>query len=540
VGESRARDLAMEHRISLYRQWLGLMMHIAVLLLVVLVSVRTNEMFDSGFKGQEPSSDSLSPLVCIVLMGLLAAAAPEVLTSRLMDVIHAIAMARLIWQVLGTPSIYMLVFWNVRMTICRTSLALMHGNVPLTLILNLVYSCVSTCKYASLVKNCVHCGHQFPPWSAVWYSMDSCFVTLVVTAFAYSMGFHALTEARALVRAKTSSQAETTVNTLLMALCDSVIRLCGDFRITAGARSLETLLLKTCGSLAATNFLDVLEESDRARFCDHIQDNRKLADDCPAALVHVHTRDSNGTRVSLQLFTARFTDLNDNVGHLLGILESSREESRLPTGAGLNSHSLTMINQLHLSESAIQSPSTSSASFLPLAQMGDSLDEVAIWFDVEKLVILQTTPACTTIAGPSCEGTDLRDWLVHRDDFIAQVRTYCQTLADFHEGYEYAVPTQQIQGLKLQPPTSMRAQIQYVTDVTFSLDVDGMPDSDSHSTLVFRADFTNIKQVRHKKKGYSRRSRRSKQDAQHELECPSSNEPHIHGQEDRCAHVLSL
>jgi len=269
-------------------------------------------------------------------------------------------------------------------------------------------------------------------------------------------------------------------------------------------------------------------------------DNRKLTDDCPAALVHVHTRDSNGTRVSLQIFTARFTDLNDNVGHLLGVLESSREESRLPAGAGLNSHSLTMINQLHVSGSAMQSPSTSSASFLPLAQMGESLDEVAIWFDVEKLVVLQTTPACTTIAGPSCEGTDLRDWLVHREDFLDQVHTYCQTLAGYHEDDGYPIPTQQVQGVKLQPPMAMRAQIQFVTDVTFSLDVDGMQDSDSHSTLVFRADFTNIKQVRHKKKGYSRRSRRSKQDAQHELECPSSNEPGIHGQQDTCAHVLSL
>jgi len=542
--EKKIQELAMKQRIFLHEHVLGFILHIAVMLLIVFVFIRTLEVLDSGYKGHGPSSDPITLSGFIAIVGIVVAANPGILTARRMDFFHVLLMARLMWQALATSCVHTLVFRNHGMTACRIAVGLWNGNLPLILILNLLYSCANSWKYISLMKSCAYCAEEFGPLSQVWYIMDSVFVTLVVTTFAYSMEIRTLKEARALVQAKLSSQSETTVNTLLMALCDSVIRLCGDFRITSGARSLEALLLKTNGSLNTANFLDVLEDSDRVRFYEHIQGNQKMGDDSPAALLHVHARDSNGTRVSLQIFTAHFTDLNDHVGHLLGVLELSREEYGLPEGVDLNNQNLNMLRQLPLNGSAMPSPSTTSASFLPLARPGETPDEVAIWFDAANLNVLQTTPGCTTMAGPSCAGTDLNDWLVNPSAFIEQVRAYCQKLVDLHLDDASGVPVMQIQGVKLQPPIAKKAQIEYLVDIILSVDEEDLSDSDSQNRLVLRADFKNISQRRRKKKREAqvsfRTSRRSSQDTQHDVECTVARRNSIDGQETEPANNLSL
>jgi len=500
------------------------------------VSIRTSNVFDSEYEGQDPSSDSLATLVFVALLSLVAAARPEVLTSHRMDVIHALLMGKLMWQVLTTASVYNLVFGNVRMTSCRIFVGLWHGNVPLTSILNLLYSCASSWNYASLMKSCVHCGEQFGPLSELWYAVDSCFVTLVVTAVAYAMEFRTLKEVRAVVRAKLSSQAETTVNTLLLALCDSVIHLSGDFSITAGARTLETLLLKTRGSLVATSFLDVLEETDRARFCEHIQDNQKRAHDSPAALLHVHARGSHGTRVSLQIFSALFTDINDNVGYLLGILETSREEYGEAEVADTSKQILDMRRQLRLNESAPRSPSSATSCVLPLAISEDSPNEATIWFDAATLLVLRTTPACTTIAGPSCEGTDLKSWLEHPGAFIEQVQLYCKVIVDMYEDGNAGTPITHFKGVKLQPEFARKAHIEYLVDVTLSAEEENILESDSSSNLTMRAVFTNITQQRRSKRearGHVRQSQRSTQQTQHGSECQTTSRSSTCGHEGK-------
>jgi len=528
--EKKIQELATKQRLFLHENLLGFVLHIAVMLLIVFVSIRTLEVLDSGYKGHRPSSDPITLSGFVATVGIIVLANPGVLTPRRIDFFHVLLMARLMWQALATSSVHTLVFRNHGMTACRIAVGLWHGNLPLIFILNLMYSCASAWTYISLMKSCEHCAEEFGPLSEVWYIMDSFFVTLVVTTFAYSMEIRTLQQARALVQAKLSSQSETTVNTLLMALCDSVIRLCGDFQITSGARSLEALLLKTNGSLHTANFLDVLEESDRVRFYEHTQGNqKKMGDDGPAALLHVHARDSNGTRVGLQIFTAHFTDLNDHVGHLLGVLELSREEYVFPEGVDLNNQNLNMCRQLPLNGSARSCPSSASPSFLPLAQPGATLDEVAIWFDATNLDVLQTTPGCTTMVGPSCVGTDLQDWLVNPGAFIEQVRAYCQKLVDLHLDDTSGIPIMQIQHAKLQPPIAKRAQIEYLVDIILSVDDEDFSDTDTQNRLILRADFKNIRQRRRKKKreaqGRFRTSRRSIQGTQHEVECDQEVEP---------------
>jgi len=296
------------------------------------------------------------------------------------------------------------------------------------------------------------------------------------------------------------------VNTLLMAMCDSVIRLCSKFLITAGERTLEVLLLKQVGALAGTNFLDVLETSDRARFCEHMQDIQKTCGRGPAASLHVYARDSVGTRVSLQIFTTQFSDLDDHVCHLLGVRELSQEEYDVPMDGHLNRQIQDI--QVHmpahvqtnesLSGSSSDCNSTTSSSFLPLASPEANLDEVAIWFDPATMVILQTTPGFISIGGPSCECTDLRAWLVDPLHFENEVQSYYNMLVNQEEDEGTDIPTVHIPSLKLQPPSASRAQIEYRVDVMLRIDADYLPEPDSDFTM--RATFTNVTQCRSRRK----------------------------------------
>jgi len=231
---------------------------------------------------------------------------------------------------------------------------------------------------------------------------------------------------------------------------------------------------------------------------------KKMVDDGPAALLHVHARDSNGTSVSLQIFTACFTDLNDSVGHLLGILELSREEYGVPDGTDPSNQSLDFMKQWRSNESAMRSSSSASHSLLPLALPEASLEEVTIWFDATTLSVLRTTPACTTIAGPSCEGTDLTDWMVNPKVFIDQVQALCKPIVKLYDKRRSSTPLVQLQRVKLQPPIAMRAHIGYVADVSLSMDCEDSMSSESHDFLIMRAAFTNISQRRSKKRHEAR------------------------------------
>jgi len=159
---------------------------------------------------------------------------------------------------------------------------------------------------------------------------------------------------------------------------------------------------------------------------------------------------------------------------------------------------------------------------LPLANSEDRLNEVKIWFDAEILLALQTSPAYTTIAGPSCEGTDLKSWLMNLWDFIEQVRIYCKALVDLHQKGDTGTQIIHFQDVGLQPQIATRAQIEYLVDVTLSAEEEGMPKSDARSTLTMQTAFTNIIQRPCKssldERGHVRQSQRQKQDAKHASE----------------------
>lgn len=131
---------------------------------------------------------------------------------------------------------------------------------------------------------------------------------------------------------KSLAQSEATVLRLLSALCDAVVTLGPELRISHPAPKLANLLIQnrrdpkdgSRSALVGTNFLDFMVETDRERFRDFMARAPELessADPEPAQALNVHLRDSSGLGVQVQLFHSRFRDRDDQVGHLIGICE---------------------------------------------------------------------------------------------------------------------------------------------------------------------------------------------------------------------------
>lgn len=117
-----------------------------------------------------------------------------------------------------------------------------------------------------------------------------------------------------------------------------------------------------------------------------------------------------------------------------------------------------------------------------------------IWLAATTLVVFRTTSARTTIAGPSCDGTDLRDWMVNPEGFTEQVQAFCKSTVNLYENGSSGIPVVQIECVKLQPPIAMSAQIEYLTDVTLSMGDERFTSYDANCFLIMRAPLTNISQ----------------------------------------------
>lgn len=159
---------------------------------------------------------------------------------------------------------------------------------------------------------------------------------------------------------KASSQAEVTVRRLLSALCDAVVTLGPDLRMSAPAPKLANLLGCSSRALQGTLFPDFMAETDQDRFrdfLDRVPDNDESGiDPEPAQALNVHLREGmGGTAVQVQLFYSHFHDLNAQVVHLIGICEDS------------GSHQVGARMEAHTDETAVQTNQALLSSAMPTA-----------------------------------------------------------------------------------------------------------------------------------------------------------------------------
>ncbi|CAE8617557.1 unnamed protein product [Polarella glacialis] len=140
-------------------------------------------------------------------------------------------------------------------------------------------------------------------------------------------------EARKKVESRTSRNVEATAQSLLSVLCDAVVRLGPDFRITTPSPQLAALLLKSPGPLCFEGkvFTDLVPW-----FCFSFARQLESNTGGPVQLLRIRMPDSDGRLLTVQAFHSPFLEMDDRVGHFLGLIEGSLEDmtSSSPVGGG--------------------------------------------------------------------------------------------------------------------------------------------------------------------------------------------------------------
>jgi len=127
-------------------------------------------------------------------------------------------------------------------------------------------------------------------------------------------------EARATTMAKISSEGELTIELLLMAFCDAVVRLSHDLLISNDASKLSALLFRQplSGTLQGSSLLDIVHTEDRHKLAEHLSSTRS---DHPALSTSIRLLDAQGSAVKVHMYHTSCTDFEDKPLYLVGICE---------------------------------------------------------------------------------------------------------------------------------------------------------------------------------------------------------------------------
>lgn len=212
--------------------------------------------------------------------------------------------------------------------------------------------------------------------------------------------------AEAEVKALKATKGEEVVQSLLSIMCDAVVALRVDLCIRDGCPRLASLLMRPDLSRTprnSTKFERYLVDNDAQRFREFIEHTD--AEDNAARCIHVHMLDSIGTRVRVQIFHARMTDLENNVNHLLGIVEDKDQENfGEPRG---QVHSLTLSEDPRSeecyprsrSESGDESATSQSSQGTARSQTSKTAVSITNWGQVGKpKLLLRTRFSCELLA----------------------------------------------------------------------------------------------------------------------------------------------
>ncbi|CAE8649272.1 unnamed protein product, partial [Polarella glacialis] len=134
--------------------------------------------------------------------------------------------------------------------------------------------------------------------AVIFMSMAVC----VTTDWAFS------SEAQVTVESKTSRNVEATAQSLLSVLCDAVVRLGPDFRITTPSPRLAALLLKSPGPLCLEGkvFTDLVHPEDRECIARQLEVNIGG----PVQLLRIRMPDSDGRLLTVQAFHSTFLEMD--------------------------------------------------------------------------------------------------------------------------------------------------------------------------------------------------------------------------------------
>lgn len=503
--ERETKHKSSAQRAFYCRRLVNVSMHLGAWILFYFTIIRHQRgVWSHDYAGQKPSENGSMFVILVTVAGMIIQLVPDRLTLRFTDGVHVALMVWVIWRTVAAESIYSMVFRSRGLTPIRLALGCWFGNPFLTMVLNSVFCISSSWAYVTASRGDTDEPGKFDKGHAMWYVFDDVTLSIVISVTAYAIEARCVDELRAQVKLRISSRVADTLNTLLMALCDAVVRLSPTFEILVGSATLQTLLLK--GTRDAS-FLDVLEPADRERFLDHCAMSHSPDSSSHALSLHVGMRDASGVLVKVQLYSVSLLDVDRGYlscnEYLLGIRELSREEHEmvpeLSKGSGTScapaprdiaweyEHPSILLRSSASSNDGASSAS-GNGSLQRMPGVGD-LTEVVMVCDVLEFVIQDASPAFTLIGGPSTIGACFLEWLCPIHSAPAAFGAFVQDMVNgITHGHVDDAP-HDFGEVRLRPPIAVQAQLEYFARCNLEL-VAGSDDTiDNISVRVVLTDF---------------------------------------------------
>jgi len=260
-------------------------------------------------------------------MGFLIACdmCPSLVSNHNLDCANALMHGIWAWRMMTmAASPYEGVYeWNKYwMLVLRFWQGLMFGNARLSILLN---GCV-------VAVDCLVCAYFLPPGIRLYISRELS-VFGATSCMMWTFQHIQLAEAKALVSLQNMDTAATLVRGLLDSICDAVVKLDHELRLTETCPALSTMLLRD-GPLAPGMLLtDLLvpDDGERFRSClsapsvSGLGEVGQRSDRAFAGLCHVKLKHRFGSVLPVNLFFSSMALATGQVSYLIGIQEIREE-----------------------------------------------------------------------------------------------------------------------------------------------------------------------------------------------------------------------
>lgn len=200
---------------------------------------------------------------------------------------------------------------------CRLPAVILSSHTSLVFLCNLGFTFVTI--YRASTEEMASEGTFASRYVILWTEFTMCAVTV---AFSFALLSVLTRKAELQVQGLNAETHFTAASTLLGLMCDAVVELDSNFCLTEHSKALAAMLLKS-SNIQGVSLMDFMPLDDADRAMQHF---RSLCGGAATVLAHAfHTRlvDSCSTKLETEVFQVKYTRMNGEQCHLVGLREFS-------------------------------------------------------------------------------------------------------------------------------------------------------------------------------------------------------------------------
>eukprot|EP00931_Biecheleriopsis_adriatica_P103898 TRINITY_DN7868_c0_g1_i1.p1 TRINITY_DN7868_c0_g1~~TRINITY_DN7868_c0_g1_i1.p1 ORF type:complete len:548 (+),score=45.60 TRINITY_DN7868_c0_g1_i1:81-1724(+) len=234
-------------------------------------------------------------------------------------VVNIIAMCRMMATALAYETSEQLLFDRYNVLVGRLCVAIIiGGGLRLTISMNVL---LAGCQIAAWANFEEQLDIKYGNYSFLWFVVHELLLGLILCVVPGALEQCAWAEAHANIQMKADRSMARAVRGLLSRSYDVVVHLDEDLVIQDDAFDFSSFLMRGVNnSVKGRNMSEFLHAED-----DQFESSLREARSEVVGPIYVELRDASGTNMSVEVVHATFPDLEDNIQHLVGICEKTKE-----------------------------------------------------------------------------------------------------------------------------------------------------------------------------------------------------------------------